>query len=204
MFVVLLVITLLLGVGALAARSTQFATTTSGSTRQATQAQYLTELGMSLAIAEMSSSRKEAYVRTMASYPDNTCLPSSLVPNGTCYRFGYEDIRKRYAADQGNASADLLNRANVATNVPGSLGYTDLQGNFRVDMTDLGPATPPVAGSDLTSSGAAVTYMAVTLTSTGQVMPGNAQPSALDPNSARATSLATLRSHVVVGPLPKL
>jgi hypothetical protein len=204
-FVVMLVVVMLVGIGMLAARSTHLSTATQGSNRQATQTHYVTEFGMALAAAELSSARKEAYIRTMALQPDVTCLPVLQVPNGTCYRFGYEDLRKQFAVSTGNNAAELLLPANVATQQPGSLGYGDLSGGFRIDMTDLGPANPPVAGTDLTSSGAAnITYMSVTMTATGQVRPRTVQNNAVDVASATNASNEALRSHLVVGPLPKL
>lgn len=215
LFVVLVVIVMLTGLGIFTTRSAMLTTTTSGAARQMTQTHYVTEYALGLTVGELSSARKEAYVRSAALTPDPLCytpLPNSNVqnpvPNATCYRFGYADLKKQVQASQGlAATGDLLepaipNPSNPSGGVPGSLGYADLQGSFLVEMTDIAPASPPVAGMDMAST--SIQFYAVTLTAVGQVRPRSSVVNAVDPSTATAAGFDTLRSHVVVGPLPKM
>jgi len=220
-FVVMLVIVMLTGIGVFASRSAILTTTTSGATRQMTQTHYVTEYALGLTMGELSSKRKQAYVLSMTKPPNgvatpgqNPCfkgLPSApstdYVLNPTCYRFGYADLKQQVVSGGGLAAGgDLLEptipNADPSQTIPGSLGYANLEASFLVEMTDLAPASPPVAGMDLASS--SIQYYAVTLTATGQVRPKPSGNQQVDLGSATAAGVDTLRSHVVVGPLPKL
>src|SRR5262249_50249780 len=89
----------------------------------------------------------------------------------------------------------------------GSLGPGDVEPDFIVEMTDLGPTERPIQGMDLTTSGATkLTYMEVTVTAIGQVRPKptNADPTAVAQRSAISASMEAARAHLIVGPLPPL
>lgn len=204
MFVVVLVIAMLTGIGLFAARASSQAIAASGFERQATQTHQVTEFAMLTTAAELSTSRREAYVRQMMRSPDPGCPEYQKVTNYTCYRFGYLELNA--IVKGGTVGEELVRPAAPAKDQAGSLGKGDLQADFEVKMTDLGPATPPVAGMDLTSAGAAyVHYVAVTLTATGQVRPrAPAVEGKTDLASAGSASNESLRAHLVVGPLPKL
>lgn len=204
--IVVLVITMLMGIGAFAARSAMLATSASGYERQMTQTHYLTEYAVLSTTSELSSDRREAYIKLMAQKPDPSCTSVKRLSNGTwvtnrtCYRFGYLDLQNILKLQPGNNELLLP----PAGNAPGSLGPVRLDASFIVEMTDLGPATPPVAGTDLTSSGAAsVQYVSVTLNATGQVRPYAVSPN-VDVAAGRSASVELSRAHLVVGPLPKL
>lgn len=206
-FIVVLVLTMLTGIGLFAARSAMLATEASGYERQMTQTHYLTEYAVLSATSELSSTRREAYVKLMATQPDPNCTSvkrisdNNWVTNRTCYRFGYKDLENVLKLQPGNNSFLI---APTPPTTPGSLGQTLLDPDFVVEMTDLGPATPPVAGTDLTSSGAAnVQFVSVTLNATGQIRPYAVGPN-VDLAAGRSASVELSRAHLVVGPLPKL
>lgn len=203
--IVVLLLSLLMGIGMFAARASSLATAASGYERQQTQTHYFTNYAVALAANELSTDRASAYVQLMAAPTEATAVPckanldpntSQRLVNSTCYRFGMEDISKVLGADL------LVAATSGATPAPGSLGRAPMDANFVVEMTDLAPASPPVAGSDLSSSGAAsVTYMTVTLNATGRIQPKGATS---DPKPGQSAGLERSRAHLVIGPLPKL
>jgi hypothetical protein len=188
-FVVVLVIAMLGTIGVFAAGSASLATAASGSARHSTQAHYVAEYALLTAISELSTPRVEAYVRAMADPNAAAICSSENATSGTrsCYVFGRTDLEQ-------------LVGQSLFTSAPlggvGSLGPPGVDADFRVEMTDLGPAAVPVVGSDLTSSGAAdVTYKSVTLTSYARTFLSGTGTSA---------SLHATRTHLIVGPLPPL
>lgn len=206
--VVVLLISLLMGIGMFAARSASLATAASGYDRQQTQTHYFTNYAVSLAANELSTDRASAYVTQMAHSPDVSCRAISTDPsnpsaarvsNGTCYRFGYEDVGK--VLGLANLVEPAVAPAPGVAPVPGSLGRAQLKPDFVIEMTDLAPASPPVPGSDLSSSGAAsVTYMTVTLNASGRIQPQNTGTV----RAGQSAGAEQSRAHLVIGPLPKL
>ncbi len=212
-FIVVLVITMLTGVGLFAVRSSILSTTVSGYGRQMSQTHFITDYAMLAAAAELSTNRRNAYVQTMKQSLDcvtvldckckgliRTGNTSSLVSNHACYIFGEQDLQQAAAAETSGAQLITPTDVSDPTNpVAGSLGHGNLNAGFRVEMTDLAPTGAPVAGLDLTSAGAAqVQFMSVTMHATGVIRPPG---SATEQSSA--ASVETARAHLVVGPLPK-
>jgi hypothetical protein len=190
---VVLVLTMLMGIGLFAARTAQLSIGASGYDRQMTQTHYVAQYGIIAATSELSTSRLAGYIRTMAMQPDAQCSQGLLqlyVPDYTCYRFGYQDLQ----AQAGQPFMPAVPRT--------ALGNPNIEADWLVEMSDLAPAAP-VAGMDLTSAGASnLRFMAVTLTSTGQVRPISAGSTA-NQTSAASASIETQRAHLLVGPLPK-
>jgi hypothetical protein len=212
-FIVVLVITMLTGVGLFAVRSAILSTTVSGYSRQMSQTHFITDYAMIATAAELTSNRQSSYVTGMKQ-SDNcvtvldckckgvirTGNTASLVSNHTCYLFGPQEFQQQLAVQTSGAQfltpTDVTDPANP---IAGSLGHGNLEGGFAIEMTDLAPASPPVAGLDLTSAGAAqLGYMSVTIHATGHIRPPG---TAAEQNSA--FSLETSRAHVIVGPLPQ-
>lgn len=215
LFVIVLVVAMVTTVGVFAAGSASVATQTSGHMRQYAQTHYVTEYAMLGAMAELSSPRREAYIKTMTTSAltggNNKCEASEVqqgiaaVTNATCYRFGYDDLEDQMVKQ--NAAAQFM-QDGAGFTAPGGLGHGNLVTDFVLEMTDLAPASPPVAGNDLTSSGAAnVQFMSVTMTATGMVFPAPlvaADKYKFEASRARAASIESARARLIVGPLPKL
>ena len=200
-FVVVLVITMLTTIGLFAARSASLSTAASGHGRQMTQTHYMTEYAMLGALSELSTERREGYIKLMTRNDfrdDCATLVSENVSNRTCYTFSYGSLENLLGMPIVNPRTALAH---------GSLGPGDVEADFVIEMTDLGPSQRAIPGMDLTSAGAAkLSYMEVTVTAIGQVRPTptNGDPTTVDQVSAISASIDASRAHLIVGPLPSL
>jgi hypothetical protein len=194
--VVVLVITLLMGIGAFAARASHVATAASGSERQFAQARYVAEYGAMFATAKLSNGGAQSYLQLLRNpAPTELCYGQTLaMPQRTCYRVLASDIQR----DIGT-SFNVCDT--VVGNTPGSLGMANTECDFAVEITDLSEGFT-LPGFDL-GHGKALKFWYVTATSTGQVRIVNtAGTSALDATSAESSGTQTVRSRVLLGPFP--
>jgi hypothetical protein len=201
-FVVVLVITLLMGIGSFAARSAHLATAASGSERQMVQARYVAEYGMMFATAKLSNPAAQSFLDAMA-HPTATTLcngQTAAMPGRSCYQMLATDV----TTELTSGGLNICDPAAPPT--PGSLGLSNTQCDFRVELTDLspGPVAAGNSGASSNSSGPGGSnpsrFWYITGTSTGQVRIVNTGGAALDPTSAESTSTQTLRSRIVAGP----
>ena len=197
-FVVVLVITLVSALGLFAMRSATLATLASGYGRQMTQTHYVTELALGLTVTELGGDMRQAYAEQLWSGKyTSECAGAATLTNSTCFPLYYVDLEARVATH--NSLAKLLEPAVGAT--PGSLGPVPLEGDFRVEVSDIHEASPPMAGMDLTGMSASPRYYAVTLTAAGQVRPQPEVANQLDAPASAAAGIEGARAHIVVGPL---
>ena len=188
-FITFLVMTMLVGIGVYAARSSTLSTSMAGSTKQLTQTRYVSEYALINATSSLSRDPKR-YVKQMPAYitapGDPKCYGFALVPNATCFPLGFKQL-------QDEAGVPLI--------APGGLGFADLDVDLNIDITDLAPAAPPVAGEALNAdSPVKVSYLSLTLTATGQIR-AKVLAANMQQNLALNASVQTWRAHVVVGPL---
>lgn len=183
-FVVVLVITLLAGIGVYAARSTTLSSAATGSDRQMTQTHYLTEYGMGLSLSALSVDLVPT-VKRMQEQPDTTCYAMSTAIGARCIRLFPAVLQARLTpagklieTPQGNA--------------PGSLGRTSLDPAFAIELTD-GTYTSPAQGYDRSpTSTAPFRFFSITINASSHIRPTGA-PTWSSSESARA--------HITVGPL---
>jgi hypothetical protein len=198
LFVVLLVIMLLMGIGILSARSAQLATQASGSERQMTQTRYVAEYGVMFATAKLSNGGAQAYMNAMRGAgnppvppPADVCFAQSAGPpsvpiDRTCYKMSAGDI----STELGFPVCDQMNAQGNATC------------DFVLELTDLGEGFT-LPGFSL-GHGKALKFWYVTATATGQVR-RTVDPTAttkLDLTAGESSSTQTLRSRILVGPFP--
>jgi len=141
LFIVVLVITLLLGIGMFSARTAHLAINASGGARQAMQTHYVAEYGLLFAAAKLSNGGAQSYLKAMSN-PVDVCFGQSANPVNTsgraCYKIQYADIQ---AELQMNGGWNVCDPA-TSSSVPGSLGPSDPTGvfyascDFNVELTD--------------------------------------------------------------------
>lgn len=183
-FIVVLVITMLTAIGVYAARSTSLTTGASGHARQMTQTHYLTEYGMTLALASLSADLAPT-VKRMQEQPDMGCFAMTGAAFGRCLRLYPPSLEARLAP------GDKLIVA-PAPNQPGSLGRAALDPTFSIELTG-GSDTSPAAGFDLSpTSPSPFRFFSITLTGTGHIRATGA---------TTWSSTETARAHITVGPL---
>lgn len=195
--IVFLVLTMLTGIGMYAARSATLSTAVAGSTRQLAQTRAISEYAIANATAALSEDPAR-YVNQMPKYTapvnDAKCFCSTLVPNATCYPLSFKQL-------EAEAGMPLIVPADIPAKIPGGLGPASVEADFNIDITDLQPASPPVAGEALNAdSPVKIGYLSLTLTATGQLRP-TSTPANLAKNLASSASVETWRAHVVVGPI---
>jgi hypothetical protein len=202
-FVVVMVLTMLSAIGVFAMRAASMANLASGFDRQNTQNHYVGEYGLLAAVAELSTTRRSAYVDKMAKGADICSAAKGMSTVGTakvpCYQLFANDVAKTVASNYSGRPLFESPSGSGSSLLPGSLGPVPLDGDFVVEMTDPGPVGLPVAGTDVGGSAAKFRYMQVTLTSVGQVRPGG------DPACTAGAVVAgneTGRAFVVIGPMP--
>jgi hypothetical protein len=190
-FVVVLVITLLMGIGMFAARSATLATTVSGHERQAIQTQYVTDYAVLVAASMLSSDKKAAYIK-LAKKPLDMCTdqnnPPGAVLERSCYRSLSQTTSQQLAAVGGVVPA-------------GGLGSDKVEADFLIELTDVS-AGPTPSGYNQNPSNQTAVFCYVTTTATGQVRLVNTGNPGLDTNASASASTGTARAVFLVGPLP--
>ncbi|HEY2408073.1 MAG TPA: hypothetical protein VGI10_18830 [Polyangiaceae bacterium] len=190
-FIVVMVITLLTAIGVFAARSTSLTDVAAGFEREAAQTSYISQLATNAVAAELGGGMANAYLIQMRSKPE-TCLANSGIttsPAPYCYRLFKSDLDARTPATGGEILLD-----------PSSLSSTSgVSADFLVEMTDVGPAGKPIAGTDVGGTGYAFHYVSVGLTATAVTMPTSAAV------CGPVDSIGMQRSHAtaIVGPVPE-
>lgn len=197
-FIVMMAIVLLTGLGMWTMYSAGLVDQASGYARASRQTQYAAELGLQSATAYLSiPGFAEANYRLGLRAPDPCESNGGVV--GFCKSIWDEEIND---VTQGQLGVNVMDNIGAQGSfgpwtgaVPGGVAQAGaLEGDFRVEMTD--PINALVSGNSATASN----YYRVTLSSYGQVRPhaGGAICSASE-NSA-AGSLA-VRAHAIIGPI---
>jgi hypothetical protein len=201
-FIVVMVLTMLTGIGVFAIRAASLAEAASGYDRQNMQNHYVGEYGLLGAVTELSTARRDWYFTKMSEGKERCLANNGVVSSVTkvpCFPIHASEVQ---AGVYSNFSGrPLFEPATTAAGVttPGSLGPSGLDGDFRVEMTDPGPVGLPVAGTDVGGT-SAWKYYQVTLSSVGQVRPAG-DPASCVASTAGIAGNETGRAFVVLGPL---
>jgi hypothetical protein len=203
-FIVVLVLTMLTGIGVFAIRAATLSEAASGYDRQNTQNHYVGEYGLLGAVSELSSPRRDWYYKQMKKGGEPCIATKGILTTGTgvsvpCFPIQASDVQAGVFSNFSGRPLFEPATTSSGTVTPGSLGPAGLDGDFRVEMSDPGPVGMPVAGTDVGGT-SAWRYYQVTLTSVGQVRPaGNSAVCAV--TNAGVAGNETGRAFVVMGPL---
>jgi hypothetical protein len=204
LFIVVLVMTLLLGIGLFAARTAHLAVAASGGARQALQAHYVAEYALLFATSKLSNGGAQSYLKAMSN-PVDVCFGQiANTPGRACYKMLYQDIQTELQSNGGWNICDPPG-SNV---IPGSLGPLDPPTglysvcDFSVELTDKSDGFTP-SGNTPANSGPSATkalmFWYITATSTGAV---GLPPVLNAPAANYSVGSAMLRSRLLVGPFP--
>jgi hypothetical protein len=189
-FVVVLVLVMLTGIGMFAAQASSIATSTTGAARVSTQSRYFAESSMNAVMAKLSRDLG-SHVNFLAKQNSKECLGQLADPYyPQCTRFGRAYI-------ENELGVNLYQPYNTQTGEHGSLGrVADTNVDMLVEMNDLFRVERPIAGFDYVSAGTAnVNFMSVMLHGTGRVR------QAPQNGTARTLANTTFRAELIVGPV---
>lgn len=188
--ITVMVTTLITAVGVFAVRNVAKIDQAVGFSRRGNQTLAVAEFGATSALSQISVAGAQYYADSM----DNggTCQANAgfnQLPT-TCYRMRPEDFK--------TPSGKALFEPTVTGTETGSFGPSaDSMGFVSVEMTEKYNTNFPVPGAELGKA----SYVAVTMTSTGNVRPVVAGTAQCTGNTARATSRQVMRAHTIIGPL---
>jgi len=202
LFVVVLAVTMLTGIGLYTVRSAALLARAAGNERQATQTEYLAQIGALASLSQLSTapaayigqaihgSRSENYL--VDDCRMNLGLDTSKFTAPPCYEFS----SSRFTLLTGNP---LFDGDSFGTAIDPSTGLAAINGNFLTEMTDVARALGPIAGMDVVNRNA-FTYYEAKLTTIAQLQPA-AVTTACVQNVMQVAGQHLTRAHVLVGPV---
>lgn len=202
-FVVVLALTLVTGLGVWSMRTTSLVDQASGFARAASQSQYLAEMGLHTTGAVLSlegqASTADRIARgKVAGVPPDECQGARV--REYCRVFEVSDINavtndNTLAGSPGAGRPVFDDMAGGSFNPVRSAAVTSLlQGHFRVEMTDAQEAY--MAGTEVGKSG----YKRVALTSRGVLRPSPKSSAGVTASENRSAVQLGLRAHILIGP----
>ncbi len=207
MFVVLMVILILSGIGTFALSNARYEVQAAGFGRHRAVSQEVTQLGGAAAMAEVGGqNRASAYLSRMK-MPGVTCKANQGILGSPCAHIYLRDVETR----AGLTSERLFRPAVLGSKTPGSLGLNTLSGGFDVQLTEPLEVTKPLAGFNIQSDSgqagqqsSAATFVDITVTSTGVVFDDLNGNGIIDyPAEGSGAVFTEGRGHVFIGPILK-
>jgi hypothetical protein len=204
MFIVLMVIMILSGIGTFALSNARYEMQASGFTRQRYVSQQIAELGALAAMHEVSTA-PAAYVMRMRSSATTgeRCRANdglAVMPPPPCFHLYLLDIELR---TQTNTDAERRIFRRPTSSLPGSLGTTTMNAGFMVELTDPLQVIRPIPGAPIDGSAATPKFLDLTMTSTGVVFSDDNGNGVIDwaLGEGQSAVFTSGRGHVVMGPI---
>jgi hypothetical protein len=196
LFVVVLAITMLTGIGLYTVHSSALLARAAGNEREASQTEFLAQLGTVAALSQLSLGAA-AYVPQARSGSDdcrnNLGLDLTKIAPPSCLELASS---KDYTLSTGHG---LFETDSFGTATVGSTSTPAISGAFHTEVTDLAPAGS-VPGMDVGQKGA-FQYWEAKLTTTATLQPAAASAACVQ-NVMQVTGQHITRAHVIVGPVP--
>lgn len=188
LFVVVLAVTLLTGIGLYTVHSASLSARAAGSGREALQTSHISELN---GLAMLSQLRVEArpYIQEAVNAdPSFPCEMNHGLAGSTCHQLTSAEL------------APPTGAALLATDSFGPLGT--LTGKARIEITEVNELRVPMAGFD--ASKEELRFYQATATVIGSLNPAGIGASACVENMMQVTGQHMLRAHLLLGPMPKV
>jgi hypothetical protein len=188
LFVVVLAITMLTGVGLYTVHASSLAARAAGNGRQASQADRVAELN---ALAFLSALRVEPrpYIQEAINANPGQCeMNGSLAAGTTCLQLTSDGLVP--------ASGAPL----IGTDSLGSLGT--LSGKARLEITDVNDLQIPIPGHDLNKE--EIRYYQATVTIIASLNPAGVPANACVGGMMQIAGQRIVRSQLIIGPMPKV
>jgi hypothetical protein len=211
-FIVLLVLTVLTGIGVFATQSAGLNQRTSGYSRQSTQTGFVADYATLAAVDELTvgTGGPKVYLDQMLSAKEpcvsNQYIDADVLGVVPCYRMYAAELQSRLQQSGSNAELFDVDGGSLGPGPEYDLSKKQLgkaTADFAVELTDPGVAGP-VAGADQGGTGVTGKYVQITVTGIGQVRPrstGNKCDSDEDKYAAQSAGTKTTRAIVKVGPI---
>jgi hypothetical protein len=194
LFVVVLVITLLTGVGIYAVHTSALVDRAAGQSNQAAQAAYAAELSTLVAVAHLSTIeggvRAKEAERALDECAANDGIDLLKVRKPACLKLNQGDLTTQ-------TGAPVLDTDSL------SAGDAEAPLNFRYEIegTDMSSPNKPMPGMDLGAS-AKLGFRKFALTSMTHVFPDGGGANVCAGGVAPITGQHQIRAHLIVGPIP--
>jgi len=188
LFVVVLAITMLTGVGLYTVHASSLAARAAGNGRQASQADRVAELN---ALAFLSALRVEPrpYIQEAVNANPGQCeMNGTLTAGTTCLQLTSDGLVPA-------SGAPLL-----GTDSLGSMGT--LSGKARLEITDVNDLQIPIPGHDLNKE--EIRYYQATVTIIASLNPAGVPANACVGGMMQVAGQRIVRSQLIIGPMPKV
>ncbi|MBI5537203.1 MAG: pilus assembly PilX N-terminal domain-containing protein [Deltaproteobacteria bacterium] len=211
-FIVLLVLTVLTGIGVFATQSAGLNQRTSGYSRQATQTGFVADYAALAAIDEITTGTggPKPYLDQMLAAKEpcvsNQYIDAASVGVVACYRLYASELQNRLQQSGNNAALFDVDGGSLGPGPQYDLAKKqpgNATADFVVELTDPG-AAGPVTGTDQGGTGVTGKYVQIVVTGIAQVRPrstSNQCTTAEDQYAAQSAGTKTTRAIVKVGPI---
>lgn len=193
LFVVVLVITLLTGVGIYAVHTSTLVDRAAGQSNQAAQAAYATELSTLVAVAHLGTVAGGVRAREaengLSECYGNRGIDAAAVRKPACLKLNQSDL----TAQTGKPVLDVDSLSAVDSELP-------LTFRYEIEGTDMSSPSKPMPGMEL-GANAKLGYRKFALTSVTHVFPDAGGTNVCAGGVAPITGQHQIRAHVIVGPI---
>lgn len=195
LFVVVLVITLLTGVGVYAVHTSTLVDRAAGQSNQAAQSAYATELSTLVAVAHLGTVgggvRAQFAAQGTTECAGNQGIDVTQYGKPACLKLNDADL----TSQTGKPVLDDDSLSALGTELP-------LKFRYEIEGTDMSSPSNPMPGMDL-SGNAKLGYRKFALTSSTYVFPDDDDPATnvCAGGIATITGQHQIRAHVIVGPI---
>jgi hypothetical protein len=195
LFVVVLAITMLTGIGLYTVHSAALLARAAGNERQALETAYLAQLGTLATLSELSSA-PGAYIPFAINAHDDCRMSQGLDPTKFSPPPCMEKSSGKFVLTTGN---QMFDADSFGTGIDPATGTYAITGRFLTETTDVAVALGPVGGMDAVSHDA-FHYYEAKLTTIAQLQPAAANTACVQ-NVMQVAGQHITRAHVLIGPV---